>query len=393
MGRGLGAGIDVRGSVLKSAVVVWTLLMIVAGAVWLVLPNRDAESTVGFLMAAVCMVVVGGILTLRHPSNSVGPLALVAGSSLVIYLFGNGYAIASLRSTGVEYPGAYFFGWLGGWVGALFPICLAVLILVFPSGRPIGWWRVGLIAPVVGAVSAVVGAGIIWGLPLATLVSVDRLDVARGYAFVDAGFILGYLSAVVSSISVVARYRAAGFVERQQIKWLLAATGFFALAYMAGAVTEDNEALWWVVAVAVTTIPLAILFAVLRYRLYEIDRILSRTVAYGLVIGLLAAVFFGVVTAASSLLPTESDLAIAASTLAVAGLFNPVRKRVQKWVDRRFNRSRYDAQRVIDRFAGSLRNQVDPDYVIEGWMGVVSETMQPISAGIWVRNDFGTMAG
>lgn len=367
--------------------------MIVAGAVWLVLPNRDAESTVGFLMAAVCMVVVGGILTLRHPSNSVGPLALVAGSSLVIYLFGNGYAIASLRSTGVEYPGAYFFGWLGGWVGALFPICLAVLILVFPSGRPIGWWRVGLIAPVVGAVSAVVGAGIIWGLPLATLVSVDRLDVARGYAFVDAGFILGYLSAVVSSISVVARYRAAGFVERQQIKWLLAATGFFALAYMAGAVTEDNEALWWVVAVAVTTIPLAILFAVLRYRLYEIDRILSRTVAYGLVIGLLAAVFFGVVTAASSLLPTESDLAIAASTLAVAGLFNPVRKRVQKWVDRRFNRSRYDAQRVIDRFAGSLRNQVDPDYVIEGWMGVVSETMQPISAGIWVRNDFGTMAG
>jgi hypothetical protein len=379
--------------VLKSAVVVWTLLMIVAGAVWLVLPNRDAESTVGFLMAAVCMVVVGGILTLRHPSNSVGPLALVAGSSLVIYLFGNGYAIASLRSTGVEYPGAYFFGWLGGWVGALFPICLAVLILVFPSGRPIGWWRVGLIAPVVGAVSAVVGAGIIWGLPLATLVSVDRLDVARGYAFVDAGFILGYLSAVVSSISVVARYRAAGFVERQQIKWLLAATGFFALAYMAGAVTEDNEALWWVVAVAVTTIPLAILFAVLRYRLYEIDRILSRTVAYGLVIGLLAAVFFGVVTAASSLLPTESDLAIAASTLAVAGLFNPVRKRVQKWVDRRFNRSRYDAQRVIDRFAGSLRNQVDPDYVIEGWMGVVSETMQPISAGIWVRNDFGTMAG
>jgi hypothetical protein len=379
--------------VLKSAVVVWTLLMIVAGAVWLVLPNRDAESTVGFLMAAVCMVVVGGILTLRHPSNSVGPLALVAGSSLVIYLFGNGYAIASLRSTGVEYPGAYFFGWLGGWVGALFPICLAVLILVFPSGRPIGWWRLGLIAPVVGAVSAVVGAGIIWGLPLATLVSVDRLDVARGYAFVDAGFILGYLSAVVSSISVVARYRAAGFVERQQIKWLLAATGFFALAYMAGAVTEDNEALWWVVAVAVTTIPLAILFAVLRYRLYEIDRILSRTVAYGLVIGLLAAVFFGVVTAASSLLPTESDLAIAASTLAVAGLFNPVRKRVQKWVDRRFNRSRYDAQRVIDRFAGSLRNQVDPDYVIEGWMGVVSETMQPISAGIWVRNDFGTMAG
>jgi hypothetical protein len=99
----------------------------------------------------------------------------------------------------------------------------------------------------------------------------------------------------------------------------------------------------------------------------------------------LAAVFIGVVTAASSLLDTESDLAIAASTLAVAALFNPVRKRVQGWVDRRFNRSRYDAQKVMDRFSGSLRDQVDPGAVVEGWVGVVSETMQPVSAGVWVR--------
>ncbi len=373
-----------RRAVVGWAIAVWTLLMILAGAVWLTLPNPDSASFIGFLVAAVCMVVVGGILTLRHPSNSVGPLALVAGSAFVIYLFGNGYAIASLRSTGTDYPGAYFFGWLGGWVGALFPICLALLILVFPSGRPIGWWRIGLIAPVTGALSAIVGAGIIWGLPLDTLVSMDRLDESPGYALVDAGFILGYLSAVASSISVVARYRAAGSVERQQIKWLLAATGIFAVAYIAAVITED-EVVWWVVAVAVTSIPLAILFAVLRYRLYEIDRILSRTVAYGLVIGLLAAVFFGVVTAASSILPTESDLAIAASTLAVAALFNPVRRRVQVWVDRRFNRSRYDAQRVMDRFAGSLRDRVDSVEVVDGWVGVVSETMQPASVGVWLR--------
>ncbi len=99
----------------------------------------------------------------------------------------------------------------------------------------------------------------------------------------------------------------------------------------------------------------------------------------------MGAVFVGVVTLAGSLLQTDSDLAIAASTLAVAALFNPVRKRIQNGVDRRFNRSRYDAQKVMDYFSGSLRDQVDPVGVIEGWVGVVSNTMQPASAGVWVR--------
>jgi hypothetical protein len=132
-------------------------------------------------------------------------------------------------------------------------------------------------------------------------------------------------------------------------------------------------------------VPVAIAIAITRFRLYEIDRLVSRTVSYLLVIAMLAAVFIGVVTMAGSLLETESDLAIAASTLAVAALFNPVRKRVQGWVDRRFNRSRYDAQKVMDGFSGSLRDELDPVHVIEGWVGVVSDTMQPASAGVWVR--------
>ncbi len=132
-------------------------------------------------------------------------------------------------------------------------------------------------------------------------------------------------------------------------------------------------------------IPIAIGIAVLRYRLYEIDRLLSRTVSYLLVVGVLAAVFFGVVAVAGSLFQTDSDLAVAGSTLAVAALFNPVRKRVQGWVDRRFNRSRYDAQKVMDRFAGSLRDQVDSHEVVDGWVGVVAQTMQPESVSVWVR--------
>ncbi|MGH8949070.1 MAG: hypothetical protein ACRDXF_09460, partial [Acidimicrobiia bacterium] len=132
-------------------------------------------------------------------------------------------------------------------------------------------------------------------------------------------------------------------------------------------------------------VPVSIAVAITRYRLYEIDRLVSRTVSYLLVVGLLAAVFIGAVTAAGSLLQTDSDLAIAASTLAVAALFNPLRRRVQVWVDRRFNRSRYDASKVMDGFSGSLRDEVDPDRVVEGWVGVVSATMQPASAGVWVR--------
>jgi hypothetical protein len=129
----------------------------------------------------------------------------------------------------------------------------------------------------------------------------------------------------------------------------------------------------------------AVAIGVLRYRLYEIDRIISRTVGYLLVVALLGAVFFGVVTALSSVLPTESQLAVAASTLAVAALFNPVRKRVQEAVDRRFNRSRYDAQRVLEELSASMRGQIDPETVRREWVGAVVGTMQPASVAVWVR--------
>jgi hypothetical protein len=125
--------------------------------------------------------------------------------------------------------------------------------------------------------------------------------------------------------------------------------------------------------------------AVVRYRLYEIDRLISRTLSYLIVVGVLAAVFAGIVTLTSSLLQTQSDLAIAASTLAVAALFNPLRRRVQAVVDRRFNRSSYDAERVIGAISDSLPDEVDPDRVISGWRSVVIETMKPATSGVWVR--------
>jgi hypothetical protein len=148
---------------------------------------------------------------------------------------------------------------------------------------------------------------------------------------------------------------------------------------------EIGVDLGWAWSIGVASIPVAVTMAITRHRLYEIDRLISRTVSYTIVVALLAVVFAGVVTLAGSLLQTESDLAIAASTLAVAALFNPLRRRVQALVDHRFNRSRYDAERVMNRFSESLRDEVDPDRVVGGWVSVAIETMKPVFAGVWVR--------
>lgn len=133
-------------------------------------------------------------------------------------------------------------------------------------------------------------------------------------------------------------------------------------------------------------IPASIAVAILKYRLYEIDRIISRTVSYGLIVGFLGLVFAAGAVWLPSTLQVENQLFVAATTLAVAALFNPVRRRIQSGVDRRFNRSRYDTQRVMDEFAGSLQQGVDQAEVVEGWTEVVSETMQPETAGVWIKD-------
>jgi hypothetical protein len=365
--------------------------MVGASVVWVVL-QTEIDPMTGVMFGANCAVIVGAILTAKVPGNAVGPLSLAAGSAWVLYLFGSAYGLASLQATS-PLPGAYLFSWLGAWTGGLLPLGITALILVFPSGRPYGWWRVLLLAPIVGTISAVIGGLLFWGEPISTLTNQEMLSAMEGYQFIDAGFIIGFMFAIPATISVIARYRKAGEIERHQIKWLLAATSLFALAYISGAVTDDsNDLSWWVVSFALAAIPISILFAVLRYRLYEIDRILSRTVSYVIVLGVLAGVYLAGLSVLSSLF-SESSLSVAASTLVAAALFTPLRRRVQAGVERRFNRSRYDAEQVMERFSGSLRQDLGPNTVVRGWVDVVSETMQPSSVAVWIRNDFGTPEG
>jgi hypothetical protein len=306
--------------------------------------------------------LVGLFLAIRVPSNAVGWLFLVGPALAGAGISGGEYGEA-VDSTVVQElaDGLFLLGLL----------CLFASIVLFPDGRypdrRFRWAHLILLLGLLGAgrllpeESAVIGA------------------------IMFANFLLPIVALIVRAVrgDATTRRQIAGPV-------LVTVVGLVTLAVVSNLVPEDSDPGGWnaVIAVMVLSvgIPVSIAFSITRYRLDEIDRIVSRTVSYALVVGVLGLVFFGVVTALTAWLSAESDLVVAGSTLAVAALFNPVRRRVQAWVDRRFNRSRYDAERVMDGFASSLRDRVDPEGVVDGWVGVVSDTMQPRSVAVWVRS-------
>jgi hypothetical protein len=194
-----------------------------------------------------------------------------------------------------------------------------------------------------------------------------------------AGLVLWLASMLAALVSLVLRFRASRGTERQQLRWVVAgAAGAVAglLVGMAGVVTTY---------IAVLCLPVGVAVAVLRYRLWDLDRLISRTVAYALVTALLVLPYLVIVPVASRLLEGSGSLAVAAATLAVAALFQPLRRRVQTLVDRRFNRRRYDAARTVDTFAARLRDQLDLDALHGELLGVVEQTVQPTRASLWLR--------
>ena len=342
-------------------------------------------------------VISGAIIVSRQPRNVIGWLLMIPGLSVPLSDLPF-RALVEMDPVPVDagpllWLAVWFTGW--SWILLIFP--LFHLLLTFPSGRLLSrrwrwavWLELAMVAIMVGSIAfsrelvVMLDETVVWSVP-------------NPIGFVGEGFFDGpfepiwtaglLLLTIVSVSAFVIRFRRASPVERRQFKTLLLAVALFGLVYAGLAMTQNpaGSFLDMLFAFSVGAIPVAVAIGVLRYRLYEIDRIISRTVGYLLVVALLGAVFFAVVTTLSSVLPTESPLAVAASTLAVAALFNPLRRRVQERVDRRFNRARYDAQRVMERFAGSLQGRLDHDGVVDGWVGVVAETMQPASVSVWVR--------
>lgn len=336
--------------------------------------------------------VAGLLLIVRRPRHAIGWLMLTLGvmSSTGIV----GLLLASrLIDSGAPAAGAWADA-AGNAVMTAGILAMPVILVLFPDGviprrfgRPLLWLLA--LSAIVGAVAALFNGG--WGGDPAQAIAPSPLrDQTAPFGDVAAQvfYILLAVSMIGASALPIARWRRSTGLVRQQLKWL-AVGGALAVAATAAAGFNTSEQ--WEVIVAATafsTIPVAIVAAILRYRLYEIDRIISRTVSYAIVVAALGGLF--VVTAVG--LPNwivgveDSPWLVAVSTLTVAALFNPLRRRVQVMVDRRFNRSRYDASRVMDEFAGSLRHQVDTHQVIEGWMSVVEETMQPAAVGVWVRS-------
>jgi len=351
------------------------------------------------VLAAVSAATVGVVLAGRRPEHPVGWLLLVLGLSLVV----DGVLFEYVRYGLVVRPGAlpaaaYLAGLSNSGLTFAWLSCTGFVLLLTPTGSlPSPRWRWW--ARVVAAATAMV----------LLLSVVDPRPMAPEYPEIDnplaappaltgpgtvagaAGVAIVLAALVVAAWSLVLRFRRARGVERQQLRWLAvgAALAAVALLLAVGAATQSKDAL--VLAASggcVAILPLATGAAILRYRLYDLDRIISRTVAYGLLTVLLGTVYASVVLLPAQLfggVGGEPSWLVAGATLAVAAVFQPARRRTQRAVDQRFDRRRYDAARTIEAFSARLRQQVDLDTLTAELLTVVEQTMQPSQASLWLR--------
>ncbi len=325
-------------------------------------------------------LVVGALLGWRRPSNPIGWLFQGWGLVMIFTAF-----VSAFTSTGR--PGSRWLAWLVEVVWHPAFALLVFILLLFPHGTlPSPRWRkFAYLVPVVYALLALASATSPEAFELYNpgMEPPFPLPGGRVADVVFATLLFAQLALVMTAmVALVLRFRRAGGVERQQLKWFVYGVVMAVAIFVVGLIWLGAGYFF----PAFGLIPIMAGVAIMRNNLFDIDRVVSRTVSYALVVGGLGLVFFGIVTALFTRLGVDNQLVVAGATLAVAALFNPLRLRVQSWVDRRFNRSRYDAQRVMDRFAASLQEGVDVDDVVEGWVGVVSSTMQPATAEVWIRD-------
>jgi hypothetical protein len=385
-------------------VVAWTLWAL-AMVAWLVIPWLDdrlrqagrpdlAQWDLRPGVAAVTAATVGAVLASRRPRHPVGWLLLaqvasnLATGAAAQYLAWGllpGGPLPATRAVALAYPAS-----AGGGL-----LLLGLVLLLTPTGTLPSpgwrWWASAMVAvPLLLLVLVTLAPGSVdpsqqvLGSPFdflglgGALLAVNRLALA-----------FTTLAVAVCAGSLVARFRRARGVERQQLRWVAVAAALLlvaAAAALVGLAVDATEVVTWAISAWVAGLPLALGAAVLRYRLYDLDRIISRTVAYGLLTVLLGGGYAAVVLGLGQLLGQDSSLVVAGATLAVAAVFQPARRRVQAVVDRRFNRRRHDATRIIEGFGVRLRDQVDVDVLRTELLAVVDQTMQPTQASLWLRS-------
>ena len=377
-------------------------LLATAGSVWLLRwGQRNATpqsldalaNDLSYLLIGVVMTLIGAFLSLRRGDNAVSWITLGAGVSLSLVAFleqyaNLGYVVAA------DWPARMPALWLSQWVWMLPYVSLILLLLFYPTGQLLSprWrWVLGLCLAVYLSLA-------LWAGFSATL---DAGDPALGLSTIPnpLGFLPApgeeailyftaamFVTMAAAVLGLAVRFRRARGIEHEQMKWLLYAGAMFVVVM----VSENTSVAWYGVVVNLVslTIPLAIAIAILRYRLFDIDVLIRRTTNYALITGLLALVYFGSIVVLQWLLTPitgDSTPAIVLSTLLIAALFLPVRRRVQDVIDRRFNRTRYDAEKTLQAFAATARDETDIDALLAELIRVIQETMQPEMVSVWLK--------
>ena len=394
-----------------------SVAMFVASVLLLVLARSahipsswEANLTVGDLLGGVIFLIfplVGALIASRRPRNAIGWILLAEGLLWMFLGMTDYYGLYGVARPGsVPFPVGVAAVNNFMWVPAV-GLLGTYVFLLFPDGRlPSRRWRplAWLSGTVIVLVSILVG---LTPGGLQNLGGIRNPFALEGYPWLEtvAYIVLPLLPLcmLASVISLVMRYRRSRGEERQQIKWIAFAASFVGLLYLiamvcafifpSGAWFQAGSPLWldllgYAALSSFTLVPVAIGFAVLRYRLYDIDILINRTLVYGSITVLLALVYFGGVAGLQRLLAPvagqDSQLAIVASTLAIAALFNPLRRRTQRFIDQRFYRRKYDAAKTLEQFSSKLRDETDLNALRGDILAVVRETMQPEHVSFWL---------
>ena len=384
----------------RAAVVLAMVYVVLLAAVTpLAVMARQLSAGSLFLLLFVPFAAVGFLVATRQPRNPIGWIMLLLALSFTVSADAGFYAVAAFRVGRHGLPLARVAVVLAtGWVGL---ILLPLPIVLFPDGRapsPRWRWTVRLYTGLAACFVAVIafediGAFTDRHIHVDSSGELTRFSGSGSKLSSIVSFVL-FLSFALLSLSWVvqrvADYRRSTGERRHQLKWLMSGGAISIIGLVASVALTNSgsailEALSNVATVAIVTLPISIGVGILKYRLYEIDRLISRTLSYAALTGILAGVFIGVVSLATDVLPFSSPVAVAASTLVAAAMFNPLRQRLQHLVDHRFNRARYDADATVAIFTHCLRDATDLETVRLELLAVVNGAVQPAHASLWLR--------
>ncbi len=373
-----------------------TLLLISCIVVLAVLNQRGFEN-VSFSIVGVAGMVVGGVVASKRPANLVGWLFLLGTLLITLAVLADEYAVYGILTEPGAVPLAYTAAWFSNATEFIGPLLIFVLIpLYFPTGRPVSrrwgivaWLALGVL-PVATGLSAFSPGEAISGTGIQNPLGVEEMRQLE--SVLDPVLFAWYIGLIfASAASLVVRFWHSRGVERQQIKWFTFAAAFIPVWFMTNRPVEAAfPALFDLIdALVIAAVPVVAGIAIMRYRLYDIDVIINRTVVYGALTLSLVLVYFGSVVGLQyvfrGLTGGDSQLAIVASTLAIAALFNPLRRLIQTFIDRRFYRKKYDARETLEAFAARLRDETDLDSLSGDLASVVNETMQPEHVSLWLQ--------